>query len=482
METSSREVGMLKDMMFWPEAPYLSLVAWLFVMVVLLYFARTPAHQALRAMSRIVHSAMRLASRSVLKAEASLRERNRQVLLAAGAEAVERGTEREFHRVGLTVERDLQCYPALHRSLSDLVVRIDEDYRESTESPPSPPGWVQAVEAVAKIPSKGDGMVSRILEDIKKTLDDHHKEAMVEYRKASRKRHGLLRRMMPYWRKLRDTLEDVGKTITGLEERAQVIDRHMEEYRHIRAGTDRAERSLSSSAMVQFVISAFVLAIAAGGAFINFNLIALPMSEMVGGGIYVAGFKVSYVAALVIILVEATMGLFLMESLRITRLFPVIGALDDKIRVRMIWISFAILLTLAGVESALAFMRDRIAQDMQALRQTLAGVEHAELQSSNWIPTVGQMVMGFVLPFALTFVAIPLESFVHSSRIVLGGLLRMLLRGLAFVLRFLGLLFHYLGEFLISTYDLVIFVPLWVERLVRARGAEARQTHKEVTS
>jgi len=37
------------------------------------------------------------------------------------------------------------------------------------------------------------------------------------------------------------------------------------------------------------------------------------------------------------------MGLFLMDSLRITRLFPVIGALPDRIRVRMIWITFSIL-------------------------------------------------------------------------------------------------------------------------------------------
>jgi hypothetical protein len=37
------------------------------------------------------------------------------------------------------------------------------------------------------------------------------------------------------------------------------------------------------------------------------------------------------------------MGLFLMESLRITRLFPVIGALPDKTRVRMIWVSFTIM-------------------------------------------------------------------------------------------------------------------------------------------
>ena len=48
------------------------------------------------------------------------------------------------------------------------------------------------------------------------------------------------------------------------------------------------------------------------------------------------------------------MGLFLMESLRITRLFPVIGALPDKMRVRMLWVTFSILVLLASVEAGLA--------------------------------------------------------------------------------------------------------------------------------
>lgn len=115
--------------------------------------------------------------------------------------------------------------------------------------------------------------------------------------------------------------------------------------------------------------------IATGGVIINFNLIALPMSEIVGGGSYIANFKISDVAALVIILVEISMGLFLMESLRITHLFPVIGQLDDRMRRKMIWISFTLLFTLAGVESALAFIRDQIASDLQALRQSLSGAE-----------------------------------------------------------------------------------------------------------
>ena len=53
------------------------------------------------------------------------------------------------------------------------------------------------------------------------------------------------------------------------------------------------------------------------------------MAEMGGGTNFIGTWRVADIAALVIILVEVSMGLFLMESLRITRLFPVIGALPD---------------------------------------------------------------------------------------------------------------------------------------------------------
>ncbi len=286
---------------------------------------------------------------------------------------------------------------------------------------------------------------------------------MDEYRKASQERHALLNKMMPFWRKLGETLEQVGKTITGLFERSELITAKMDEYEQIRAGEDQAERRLSSSSLTQFFISGLVMLIAIGGAIINFNLIALPMSEMVGGGSYIGNFKTSNVAALVIILVEISMGLFLMESLRITHLFPVIGQLDDRMRKRMIWISFVILFTLAGVESALAFMRDRIAADMEALRQTLAGADVVKTQVESIIPTAGQMVMGFVLPFALTFVAIPLESFIHSSRTVIGIVAAWTLRATAFGLRLIGNIINHIGKALIALYDLLIFPAIWIE-------------------
>ena len=157
-------------------------------------------------------------------------------------------------------------------------------------------------------------------------------------------------------------------------------------------------------------------------------------------------------------------------------MFPIIGQMDDKMRTRMIWITFSILLILASVEAALAFMRDQIAADMQALRQSLAAVESTAVAVNSWIPTVGQMVMGFVLPFALTFVAIPLESFVHSSRTVLGVIFAAVLRWLAFLLRLLGNVSRYFGELLVNIYDLFIFPPLWVENLIK----DKKQHHTEI--
>jgi len=130
------------------------------------------------------------------------------------------------------------------------------------------------------------------------------------------------------------TLEAPAAVVVGSPQRlAQPIDRHLDEYRDIVRGTDRSIQVLSSSSLVQFFVSAFVLAVAVGGAAINFSLIARPMAEMVGGTSFIGSFRTADIAALVIILVEISMGLFLMESLRITRLFPVIGALADKLRV-----------------------------------------------------------------------------------------------------------------------------------------------------
>ena len=78
------------------------------------------------------------------------------------------------------------------------------------------------------------------------------------------------------------------------------------------------------------------------------------------------------------------------------------------------------------------------------------------------------MLLGFILPFALSFVAVPLESFIYSTRTVGGAVIVMLVRVTAFVLRILGNLVRHLCRALITLYDVLIVLPLLIERLVKA--------------
>ncbi len=464
--------------MIWPGNAALSALILFLIAMPFLYAARMPVHGLLRALGQLAGGPLRMCSRWLLDAARTLQERNRAVLLAQGREETGQQIAREFERVAALVRHDLEGYPALQRKLLDEITRVEEDYRKCGEVPPPPPEWIEAVTAVAKVKSNGNEMVQRILEEIQKSVVVIHDKALAEYRRAYQSRHKILDGFMPFWRSLDKTLARTDSKITSLTERASVIDAQMEKFEQIAKKTDKAEHALTVSALTQFFIAALVLLIAAGGALINFKLIALPMSEMVGAGDYLTStLRTSEVAALVIIFVEATMGLFLMETLHITHLFPRIHSLGEVIRKRMMWASFVLLLTLAGIEAALALMRDMLIADKQALLQSLAATQ--AVVADGWltrIPTAGQMLLGFILPFALAFVAIPLESFINSARTVGGAALVILARAVAVALRLAGSFIRQLCRVLIMVYDISIVLPLLGERLVKAgrAGAKAR--------
>jgi prefoldin subunit 5 len=462
--------------MIWPENPALSAIVLFLIALPFLYAARRPLQGLVRAVMRALANPLRLAARWLNAGALELRARNRQVLLAHGREEAMKVVEREFERVSAIVQRDLQGYPALQRKLMDEITKIEEDYQKCGEVPPPPPEWSKAVTAIAKIKPSGDGLVERILADISTSIDDIYEKVVAEYRRAYEDRHKILKGFQPFWRSLGQTLTKVDKSITGLTDSAAKIDAQMEKVREIHAKLDKAEHALAASNSMQFAISALVMLIAIGGAFVNFKLISLPMSAMVGGGDYItANLQASEVAALVIILFETLMGLFLMEALRFTHLFP-LANLSEKMRRRMMWIAFSILLVLAGVEVALAVMRDQIVAADVALKQALGSATAAVPVELGWvtkIPTAGQMILGFTLPFALAFVAIPLEYFIQSGRTVLGAGVVLMLRALSLLLRMLSGFLRHTGTALCMLYDAVVFVPLLIEKAVTGRRAPA---------
>ncbi len=483
-EEASRDGGKrsmdLSQIWMITESPGLSGLIWLIIIMVFMYLGRQPAKQAIHSTVRIIYNVFRFLATATKLTEQRMQARNHDVLLASGREAKERIIEREFERIGDTVQRDLSRYPELQRTLAERIQRIDDDHQDTADVPPDVPGWTKAVEAIAKVPAQADTTVRDVLEAIHQSVDRAHKHSLAEYRRASSERHRLLSRMMPQWRHIQSTLNNVGKSVSSLIDRSRSIDRHMDEYRDIVQGADRALHTLSTSSLVHFFVSTFVLAVAVGGAFINFSLIARPMTEMVGGTSYIGSFQTANIAALVIILVEISMGLFLMESLRITRLFPVVGALPDRMRVRMGWIALVILATLATVEAGLAYMREILLQDELATTALLRGTATVVTSEALWITTAAQMGMGFVLPFALTFAAIPLETFVHTLRAVVGMLFVFSLRLLTVALRVVANGCLQLGSVLSHLYDLVIFGPLWLETRLRKGHGENEPTSYRV--
>ncbi|MFT4906573.1 MAG: hypothetical protein ACI978_000638 [Oleispira sp.] len=461
----------------WSNNTALSSFIWLALLITLLYLGRQQAHQLIFSSFRMLHTSLRLWARSISQLISRLKLRNKEVLLAAGEAEVQTKIEREFNRISTIVQRDLSQYPALHREIKNAIETVESDYQNCAEAAPLPPAWGDVVATITALPSNGDPAVNKILDNIKQSIDDAHTQSLSAYQKASSNRHKILAKMQPDWRKLDNKMDHVKGKVDALEERGQIIDSQMEEYLNIRTGEDKAANILATSSLTQFFISGLVLTIAALGGLINFQLIAMPMSEMVGGTSYIGSVKTSDIAALVIILIEIAMGLFLLESLRITHLFPMIGSMDDKMRRRMMVISFSILFILAGIEASLAYMRDLLAMDHEALQQSLLSTTSsaqvaADASSAQfrWIPSVGQMIMGFILPFALAFIAIPLESFIHSLRTVLGLFAIAILRTLHVLLRSSASVVTQVSKVIISLYDLIIMVPLSIENVISKRA------------
>lgn len=450
--------------LFWPDNVALSVLTLGILVMLFLYAARKPMHGVIHSVCHLVTQSTRFLSRWLFLVAENMRLRNQSVLLAHGQESAAVLIEREFERVGDIIRKDMHEFPALQRKLTEEVTRIEEDYRKCGEVPPPPPEWVDAIESVSNIKSGGD-VPRKLLEDINKSIQKVHDKIVAEFRRSYEERHKILKGMQPSWRSVDKAISEMDKKMITLQSNSKQIDGNMTKFEGMRAKDSKTENALTSSAFVQLAIATLVMVIAMGGAFINYKLIALPMSEMVGASDYISNnLKTSDVAALVIILMEASMGLFLLESLGITQLFPRIASMDDRMRHRLMLASLIFLIILAGIESSLALMRDMLIADKSSLMRDLASVTPAT--DDGWftrIPMAGQMIMGFVLPFALAFVAIPLESFVYSLRTVLGVVLVQTLRGTAFIVRFTGVLFKRFAKVLELIYDIPIVIPVLIE-------------------
>jgi hypothetical protein len=455
----------------WPDQPALSLfILWL-ASIVFLWAAREPMMSLIKSFWGLLVDGFRGISRWTDSTAKELEKRRRATLFAAGELECQGTLDREFQRIDNTYAEQLGQYAKLHRRLDDLMMELESDYKKCGEAPPEVPGWTAAVEAVAQIPVPGDPNVQKVFESIRKSSKEAEKKALQAYREDTAQRHKLLGSMAPWWKEVRGLMTRMKDSVATALESTTRIHGYMEGYETLRSDQAAAARVLTYSATKLFMISLIVLAVALGGAFINFQLIALPMSELVPAGARLGGIPVSTVSALVIVLMETVLGIFIMDMLGITDLFPKLQSVPASRRKMILALALGGLFFLAAVESSLAVLREQIVAAEQALKISLAGEESRLVTqaSSSMIPVVGQAVLGFVLPWVLAMVAIPLEMLIDSSRHVLASILVLFLHGVGHLTRMLAHTASSLAKMSVNAYDIYIAIPLRIERSVRGK-------------
>ena len=465
----------MENLYIWPDQPAMSLVAFWLVSALLLWAAREPMLGLLRSLTNSIEEGLAKASSWCQSTASELRERARATLLAAGSIDLGGKLGREFHRVDNAFAERLGQYSGLQRKLDDMLQKLDDEYRRCGEVPPEVPGWTSAVESMSALPESGDPSVRKILDRIRKSLNEAAKKALDAYRDDSSKRHKTLGGMLPSFKEIRSLLARMSDAVAKALETTTRLNGYVDEYAQLSKGGEAAARALSYSATKLFIVSLIVLGIALGGAFINFQLIALPMAELVPAGARLGGVPVATVAALVIVLMEAAVGMFIMDMLGITELFPKLLSVPTGRRRLILGLSLGGLFFLASVESSLAILRELIVEADAALKMSLAGDQAAIVTtaSSSNIPVIGQAVLGFILPWILAMVAIPLEMLLDSGRHVMASLAALLLSAFGNALRVLGHVLRSLLSMLPNLYDVYIAVPMRIERMVQ--GANRTQ-------
>ncbi len=465
----------MEALYLWPDRPLWSLLVLWAITAVLLWAARDSLHQVLRQLAEYVEHAFQALAQWCDAGAEERREEARHRLLAAGRAELDERLGHEIERLDDSFSTQLRAYSGLQRKLDEGVTALESDYEGAAQVPPQAPGWTSAVETVSNLPTAGDPNVQKILDGIHKSLKDAEKRALQAHRDDSARRHKVLSGMMPTLKSIKGLVSRMGDAVGRCLDVATRVDRILEQRAELR-DEEAAVRALTYSAVKHFLVSILVMGVALGGAYINFQLIALPMAELVPSGARLGGVPVSTVAALIIVLMEVTVGMFLLDMLGITELFPRLARIPRARRRLILSLSLVGLFLLASVESSLAVLREHIVEAETALKLSLAGPGQAVAAAeTSRIPVVGQAVLGFVLPWILALVAVPLEMFLESGRHVVSSLVAWLLSASGRLARLVGHVLELVLRLLPGVVDVYVAVPLRVEALVRGhRGGAAR--------
>jgi len=430
----------METIYLWPDRPALSLLAFWAISSVALWAAREAMRELFERLGKSLEEALEAAGSRCKASAATLQKRSRAALLAAGGLELQGKLEKDFHRIETGFSERLGQYSVLHRKLDELVQRLEQDYQESGISPPEVPGWTAAVETIAGLPSADDPNVQEILAGVQKSLDEAQRQALHAYRADAAERHEILDRTRSMWKEVRVLLERTNEAVEGALDTAARVNVYIDDYARVRDDDHVAARALSYSATKRFAISLLVLCAAAGGAFANWQLMAPALAGLLPEGAQLGGVSAAALSALAVVGLEVVLGVFAMDLLGITELFPRLARLPAKQRRLLLGGALAGLFLLAAAGGALA----------------------------------DSSLLGFAWPWLIALAAVPLEMFLDNGRHVAAHASALLVGGLGSLAFVAGRTARTLSDVLPSLYDAYVSIPLRIERAVKSAPSRRR--------
>lgn len=423
------------------------------VALALLYVLRHQAHLLLLRFAKTLHRLLRLAARGCLRAEQRIRLRNHEVTKALAEALMERQLERRFLRIERLVERDLDNYQKLSMQINQQLSTVNEDYEASSLVPDPSPEWIAAVEAIAGLEGdqRNSEVMARILGDIHTTVKEHQREALREHRWTVSARHKVLAGLRPQWRKLAKLLEHVDHNIEILRQRLRQVDKHMGQFELLTAGSGQG---IMSSMFMRFFIALCFVALGTAAAWVNIQLLEQPLSRILNQ--QMMG-ELTLAPALGFLHVGVTLvaAALITESLRVTHLLPLAGAMARRGRSALLWIGASLLALNIVLEST-----------------ALIGISPEGTLAFAGVSSALLAMMAVATSLVVAVCIIPLEYLLHTVRPVIGTLAQIALHLVAMATRLLASLATDLGKAAVVVYDAVIFLPLMLERAVIAKRRE----------
>lgn len=457
----------MQFLMFWPDYPKLVIAFWVVVAVVAMYLTKRASHRAIYRASRAGYRWLRLAARGSLALAQRLDVRNREVMLALQTEISRRQLERELQRVAAAVEEDMTKFQHLERGIHEHLAVLAEDFERSTQVPPAAPGWVAAVDAIAKLEAESNPeAVARILQDIHVSVQDQQREAMREWRWAVTARHKILADLRPLWRRVDRQVGAMGRDSRELLQRAHRIDTQMAAFRELCA--NRADVR-ADSFIARWVVALGLTATAAMLVVLNIDLLALPLSALLSGQ-RPADFSLVELTAAAYTCAIVAAAVLVAESTKITRMLPLIGGLPRQSRIGLTLLACLLLAALVGGQAAML---------AHAATTPLPGWPEP-------LPSWAVAGIGLIIPLLMALLSPAVETLLATTRPVLVSLLIGLLGVSGLLLRLFGRMWIELGQLCHHLYDIIIFVPMaleraWLRRQGRVPEVAATPPRNEVT-